>query len=260
MADAADAGVHAHVAGQAPRPAPEHLVHERLLHDGQTETAVLGRDAETEKPELAGAVDQLGTGYTVSARLVSAETGEDLIGLRESAEDGAGIIDAVGRLSRKLRARIGESLGSVNATKALPDVTTRSLPALERFAAGTDALRAGDRARAVRLLEEATRLDTTFAYASGPWTFHGTGGLVQMENTVQVDALTNGYRDYSYLVAHDDAWYLAAGLGRELGAGWAVAAEVLYVPLTVLREPDGSADNDPMLSWRLQLRWRFTRE
>jgi hypothetical protein len=103
-------------------------------------------------------------------------------------------------------------------------------------------------------------IDTTFAYATGPWTFHGTGGLVQMENTVQVDARVNGYRDYSYLVAHGHAWSLAAGVGRELGAGWHLAAEVLYVPLTVLRDPDGSSDNDPMLSWRLQLRYRFTRE
>ena len=81
-----------------------------------------------------------------------------------------------------------------------------------------------------------------------------------MENTVQVDARVNGYRDYSYLVSHGHAWSLAAGVGRELGAGWHLAAEVLYVPLTVLRDPNGSSDNDPLLSWRLQLRYRFTRE
>ena len=102
--------------------------------------------------------------------------------------------------------------------------------------------------------------DGTFAYATGPWTMHATGGLVRMENTVQVDAITYGYPDRSYLVAHDDAWFLAAGVGRELGSGWALAAEVLYVPLTVLRDPNGSADNDPLLSWRLQLRYRFTHE
>lgn len=102
--------------------------------------------------------------------------------------------------------------------------------------------------------------DATFAYATGPWTTHATGGLVRMENTVQVDAITYGYPDRSYLVAHDDAWFLAAGVGRELGSGWALAAEVLYVPLTVLRNPNGSADNDPLLSWRLQLRYRFTHE
>lgn len=103
-------------------------------------------------------------------------------------------------------------------------------------------------------------LDTTFAYSAGPWTTHASGGLVRMENTVQVDAITYDVQDRSYLVANDDAWFLAAGVGRELGSGWALAAEVLYVPLTVLRQPDGSSDNDPLLSWRLQLRYRFTRE
>ena len=133
------------------------LLDERLAREVSLRTGI--------KAYLAGAVDQLGSGYTVSARLVSAESGADLIGLRESAKEAGDVINAVDRLSRKLRARIGESLGSVNATPPLPDVTTRSLPALERFAAGTQALREGDRPRAIRLLDEAVRLDSTFASA-----------------------------------------------------------------------------------------------
>lgn len=129
------------------------------------------------KAYLAGAVDRLGEGYTVSVRLVSAETGENLIALRETADGAGDVIEAVDRLSRKLRARVGESLGSVNATPALPDVTTSSLAALERFAVGAQALRTGNRARAIRLLEEAVRLDTTFASAyRGLSVAHGNEG------------------------------------------------------------------------------------
>ena len=100
-------------------------------------------------------------------------------------------------------------------------------------------------------------LETTAALVHGPWTWHATGGIVRMENEVQVDAMTFGYRDYSRLTATDDVGYLAAGVGRTLGNGWGAAIEVLYVPLTVLRTPDGSPDNDPMLSFRLQVRYAF---
>jgi hypothetical protein len=100
-------------------------------------------------------------------------------------------------------------------------------------------------------------LETTAALMHGPWTWHLSGGVVRMENEVQVDALTYGFRDYSRLTASDDVGYLAFGVGRSLAKGWGATAEVLYVPLTVLRTPDGSADSDPMLSFRLQVRYAF---
>ena len=59
------------------------------------------------------------------------------------------------------------------------------------------------------------------------------------------------------LVANDNVPMLAAGVGRSFGGGWHAAAEVLYVPLTALRDPAASADSDPLLSFRLQLRYAF---
>lgn len=100
-------------------------------------------------------------------------------------------------------------------------------------------------------------LETTAALMQGPWTWHLSGGVVRMENEVQVDAITYGFRDYSRLTATDDLGYVALGLGRTLPKGWGAAVEVLYMPLTVLREPNGSADSDPLLSFRLQLRYAF---
>jgi len=102
--------------------------------------------------------------------------------------------------------------------------------------------------------------DGTAALEAGPWTWHGTLGLVRMENEVQVDALTYGLPDRSRLVAQHDQAYLAAGVGRDFGRGWHAAAEVLYVPLTVLRVPDGSAENDSLVSFRLQLAYRFAHD
>ena len=77
---------------------------------------------------------------------------------------------------------------------------------------------------------------------------------------MQVDALTYGLPDRSRLVAQHDQAYLAAGVGRDFGHGWHAAAEVLYVPLTVLRVPDGSAENDSLVSFRLQLAYRFAHD
>ena len=100
-------------------------------------------------------------------------------------------------------------------------------------------------------------LETTAALMQGPWTWHLSGGVVRMENEVQVDAITYGFRDYSRLTATDDLGYVALGVGHKLPKGWGAAVEVLYMPLTVLREPNGSADSDPLLSFRLQLRYAF---
>ena len=100
-------------------------------------------------------------------------------------------------------------------------------------------------------------LETTAALQHGPWTWHLTGGVVRMENEVQVDAMTYGFRDYSRLTATDDVGYVAFGVGRAMPKGWGLAAEVLYVPLTVNRPAENSQDNDPMLSFRLQVRYAF---
>jgi hypothetical protein len=49
--------------------------------------------------------------------------------------------------------------------------------------------------------------------------------------------------------------YLALGVGRDWGQGWGFGMEVLHVPLDVRREPEGSRENDPLTSVRLQLRY-----
>jgi hypothetical protein len=100
-------------------------------------------------------------------------------------------------------------------------------------------------------------LEATAALETGAWTWHASGGVVRMENQVQVDAVRYGFQDRTRLVANDDVPMLAAGVGRSFGGGWHAAAEVLYVPLTVLRDAAASADSDPLLSFRLQLRYAF---
>ncbi len=75
------------------------------------------------------------------------------------------MIAAVDRLGAKLRERIGESLRTVRADPPLERATTRSVDALRVYAQATRMANLGDYDRAIAPLEEATRLDTTFAMA-----------------------------------------------------------------------------------------------
>jgi serine/threonine-protein kinase len=114
---------------------------------------------------VAGEVTAVGGGYVVAARLVETATGNVLAAYRESAAGPAQIIHAVDRVSKQLRGRIGESLRTTRAAPPLEQVTTSSLPALRAFSQAMQASRLGERDRSMALLEEAIRLDSTFASA-----------------------------------------------------------------------------------------------
>jgi tetratricopeptide (TPR) repeat protein len=120
---------------------------------------------EGAKAVVQGHVDPLGRGYGLSAELVSATDGTVLVALRENARDDGAIIEAVDRLSKRLRERIGESLKSIRASEPLEQVTTSSLDALRKYSQGVKATDAGEFDRGEALLEEAIALDTTFAMA-----------------------------------------------------------------------------------------------
>jgi tetratricopeptide (TPR) repeat protein len=118
------------------------------------------------KAVVGGTITPVGGSYIITARLVSAASGDELAVYRETAKDAEDIIPTVDRLTRQLRGRIGESLKSVKDAPALSQVTTSSLDALRAFAAG---LRAndvqGDYTGAIPLFEEAIRRDSGFAAA-----------------------------------------------------------------------------------------------
>jgi tetratricopeptide (TPR) repeat protein len=117
------------------------------------------------KAVVAGEVTVIGASYVVSARLVVAETGETLWADSETAHESAEIIEAVDRLSRHLRERVGESLKTIRANEPLPQLTTTSLEALQQLSLGDRANSRGDSEGAVPYLEAAIALDSGFASA-----------------------------------------------------------------------------------------------
>jgi tetratricopeptide (TPR) repeat protein len=118
------------------------------------------------KAVLDGDVVSLGGRYVVSARLLSAQSGEQLAALSEQASSQNDLIPALGRLSKQLRAKVGESLKSVHDATALERVTTGSMEALSKYAAALNMLeQTGDYTRVIPLLEQAVAIDSTFAMA-----------------------------------------------------------------------------------------------
>ena len=117
------------------------------------------------KAIIDGEVLRLGATRVLVARLVAAQTGEELATFRETAQSDDEIILAIDRLSRDLRERVGESLRSIHATEAMWRVTTSSLPALKKFIQGDLAVSVGELERGHALLAEAISLDTGFAMA-----------------------------------------------------------------------------------------------
>jgi tetratricopeptide (TPR) repeat protein len=119
------------------------------------------------KAVLGGDVAPLGASYLLTARLIAPSSGDVLAAFRETASDSRDLVPAVERLSRALRAKVGESLKRIHAEPPLTQVTTSSLDALRLYAQG---LHVGDDVGDVpggtALLLQAVQRDSTFA---GAW-------------------------------------------------------------------------------------------
>jgi tetratricopeptide (TPR) repeat protein len=142
---------------------------------------------------LDGAVAKLGASYIVSARLVSALEGAELATFSETADSENELIASLGRLSRAVRSRVGESLKDVRAARPLERVTTSSLPALRKYVEGVRlADEGGEIERGLALLDEAVTIDTAFAMA---WRkIAVVVGNTQTDRARQMDAATRAFR------------------------------------------------------------------
>jgi len=114
---------------------------------------------------IVGEINEAGGRYVLSARLVDAQDGSELLALRETASNESEIVPAVDELSARFRERVGESYGSLRESVPLEQVTTGSLEALRLYTQALDADDSGDDQRAIALLEEAVQRDTAFAMA-----------------------------------------------------------------------------------------------
>jgi tetratricopeptide (TPR) repeat protein len=194
------------------------------------------------KAIVDGEVTGLGAaGFIVTLKLVTTDSMRELASFRESAADARGLIVAVDKLSRSMRAKIGESLRSVRATLPLFDATTGSMDALRKFTEGSRIAEIeNDNNKAIPVLREAVTIDSTFASgwrklaivmsnAGRPRSSVDSALTKAFQNR---DRLTDVERDYV------DAAYYSNGPGRDRGKAIAT-----YERMMARGDTSGPANN-----------------
>jgi tetratricopeptide (TPR) repeat protein/tRNA A-37 threonylcarbamoyl transferase component Bud32 len=135
--------------------------------DAQVDQALATDLARREgiKAIITGEITSLGSGYSLAARVINANTGVTLVPIRETASDASQLISAVDKLSKALREKVGESLGRIRSSQRLEQVTTSSFEALRLYTEATEKHGNGDSEGAIPLLRQAVAVDSTFAMA-----------------------------------------------------------------------------------------------
>ncbi len=159
-------------------------------------------------------VAPLGAGFLVTAQLLEPSKGDPLASITEQAKGADDLMAAVGRISRQIRGKIGESLRSVQNSPPLERVSTSSLEAFRKYdeairlTEGTGKL---DADRGYTLLKEAVTIDTTFAMA------YRKLGWVERNPVKQQEYLAKAFQYRDRL--SDVERYQAEGLYYWLAAG-----------------------------------------
>jgi len=112
---------------------------------------------------------QAGDAFELQAAIVDPLTGRHVDQIRVGADNREDVLlDAIDELTRELRARLGESLASIDKTDfPIADVTTSSWEALHYFAMANVSWGTGEFKEAIGLYELALELDPDFATCRG---------------------------------------------------------------------------------------------
>jgi DNA-binding winged helix-turn-helix (wHTH) protein/tetratricopeptide (TPR) repeat protein len=126
---------------------------------------------EAKKAILGGSIASLGKSYALDLKAANCQSGAILARERAEAADKEHVLSGLAKAAQGMRAKLGESLNSIE--KLAPpfrdwDVTTSSLEAFQAFHQGAQLYVSGHASEAVPVLQRATELDPNLAFA---WTF-----------------------------------------------------------------------------------------
>jgi eukaryotic-like serine/threonine-protein kinase len=152
---------------------PESRIREALgfmgRQSGERITGDVAREIglrEGAKAVLNGSISSLGSSYVVALSAVNAQSGDSLASEQVEAPNKEQVLKALDSGASSLRAKLGESLGSVHEfAKPLEQATTSSLEALQAFSLGQAQHQALHDDRAIPYLKRAVELDPNFAMA-----------------------------------------------------------------------------------------------
>ncbi len=112
---------------------------------------------------IGGSIASLGKNYVITLQAITCQAGATLAREQVQAEDKERVLYAVGTAATAMRAKLGESLSSIQKlNRPLDQATTPSLEALQSYTAGNAAMSQGQFLAAVPLLERATRAGSKF--------------------------------------------------------------------------------------------------
>jgi len=139
---------------------------------GRTPDARVSRDMAQEvcirtgsKAFLAGSISRIGNQYTLGLEAVNCGTGDTLAKEQIEAATKEDVIKALGNLATTLRARLGESLASVQKFDVPIEATTPSLEALKSFSLGVSNQGSKGDSDAIPFFKRAIESDPKFAMA-----------------------------------------------------------------------------------------------
>lgn len=147
-------------------------VEETLHLMGQKSNERITRDVARElcvrtgsKAIILGTISNLGGQYVIGVDAVGCNSGDTLAKEQEEASGKQEVLKALGKAAVSLRARLGESLTSVQKFDVPVEATTTSLEALKAFSMGITTFRAKGNAEAIAFYKRALELDPNFAVA-----------------------------------------------------------------------------------------------
>jgi tetratricopeptide (TPR) repeat protein len=119
------------------------------------------------KAYLSGSIASLGGQFVIGLNAVNCQTGDSLAEEQATADSKEHVLKALGEAAAKLRAKLGESLSTVQKLDTpVEQATTPSLEALQAYSLGRKTqIGKVDTAGAAHLYQRAIRLDPNFAMA-----------------------------------------------------------------------------------------------
>ena len=118
------------------------------------------------KALLLGSISSLGENYAITLEAVNALTGDSLASEQAEAQGKEQVLTALGKAVSNLRAKLGESLNSIEKfDRPLSQATTSSLEALRAFSLGDQQRAKGRDFDAIPFFKRAVELDPDFALA-----------------------------------------------------------------------------------------------
>jgi eukaryotic-like serine/threonine-protein kinase len=117
------------------------------------------------KAIVLGSISNLGGQYVVGVDAVGCSNGDTLAKEQEQAASKQDVLNALGKAVASLRAKLGESLASIQKFDVPVEATTGSLEALKAFSMGISTYRTKGVAEAIPFFRRALELDPNFAMA-----------------------------------------------------------------------------------------------